>query len=239
MMPTVETLCEVLEHTWPAAKYTSNGPWQIRDGQGGGKRVSATTLEGDLSSDALPQAESAMKALGQGKLFMIRGGDDALDALLEEQGYEIIDPVNIYVGEIGPLAVQPPRTASFAIWEPMAIQADIWKQGGIGPARIDVMKRTECAKTSLFGRTDSRPAATGFVAIHGGVSMVHALEVLSRHRRSGMGRYLMQQAALWAQDNGAEYISAVCTAENTGANALYVNLGMSLVGGYHYRIKQE
>ncbi|SLN32487.1 Acetyltransferase (GNAT) family protein [Roseovarius albus] len=239
MMPTIETLYKALEHTWPAASHAQLGPWQIRDGQGGGKRVSAATLVGDLDPSVLVQAENEMQALGQGKLFMIRKGEDAFDALLEEQGYEVIDPVNIYVGDVNPLAVQPPRTASFAIWEPMAIQADIWNQGGIGPARLDVMWRVEGPRTSLFGRADSRPAATGFVAVHEGVAMVHALEVLPRHRRSGMGRYLMQQAALWAQDNCARYISAVCTQENTGANGLYANLGMSLVGGYHYRQKQE
>jgi GNAT superfamily N-acetyltransferase len=237
MMLAVETLYEVLEYTWPAASNTKNGSWQIRDGKGGGKRVSATTLNGDLSESALVIAEQAMLDLKQDKLFMIREGDGALDALLSDQGYEVIDPVNIYVGAVAPLAVQPPRTATFAIWEPMAIQENIWAQGGIGSARVNVMQRVSGPKTSLFGRADSRPAATGFVAIHEEVTMVHALEVLGHHRRSGMGRYLMQQAALWAQDQGAHYISAVCTTDNTPANALYASLGMTLVGGYHYRYK--
>ncbi|WP_120502293.1 N-acetyltransferase [Roseovarius sp. EL26] len=239
MMPNVKTVYDVLERTWPAAGYALQGPWQIRYGKGGGKRVCAATLDGTLTADALPGAERAMQVLGQVSLFMVRHGEYALDTLLAGQGYQVIDPVNIYVGATAPLALQPPRTASFAIWEPMAIQVDIWAQGGIGPARMDVMRRVQGPKTSLFGRSDSRPAATGFVAIHDGIAMVHALEVLSRHRRSGMGRYLMQQAALWAQEQGASHISAVCTKENTSANALYTDLGMTQVGGYHYRLKQE
>ena len=43
----------------------SVGPWAIRDGAGGGKRVSAATAEGDWHDADLDLAEAAMAALGQ------------------------------------------------------------------------------------------------------------------------------------------------------------------------------
>jgi GNAT superfamily N-acetyltransferase len=115
----------------------------------------------------------------------------------------------------------------------------MWAEGGIGPARIAVMRRAAFPKTAILVRDGQRPAATAFCAIHDDVAMVHALEVRANCRRRGMGRHAMQQAALWAQSNGANWIAAACTRANAGANALYASLGMACVGQYHYRIKTD
>ncbi len=72
------------------------GPWTIRDGQGGGKRVSAATAHSAVNDDDIAQAEVAMLDLGQTPLFMIRDGDAALDKLLETRGYSVVDPVEMY-----------------------------------------------------------------------------------------------------------------------------------------------
>jgi GNAT superfamily N-acetyltransferase len=238
MSDTLTRLYGVIEATWPPAAIQSLGPFTLRDGAGGGKRVSSATVEGVITADDLPVAERAMQAMGQAPLFMIRKGDEALDALLAAQGYDIIDPVNIYACPVGDLSkLDLPRVASFSIWEPLAIMRDIWAQGGIGAERVAVMERAKGPKTGLFGRHDNRPAATGFVAIHDGTAMVHAIEVLARDRRQGVGRHLMIQAARWAEQQGADQISVICTQANAGANALYASLGMRLVGHYHYRIK--
>ncbi|SLN41593.1 Acetyltransferase (GNAT) family protein [Roseovarius litorisediminis] len=237
MMPDAAKLYEVTEATWPPAARKTVGPWIIRDGQGGGKRVSSATARQPVAAEHLPAAQSAMQSMNQTPLFMIRAGDDALDQMLADQGYTIVDPVNIFAGPIADLAQPTPRTSTFAIWEPLAIQLDIWAAGGIGPGRINVMRRAPSPKTSIFGRADNRPAGTAFCAIHENIAMVHALEVHPRSRRQNMGRYMMQQAAIWAQENGATHMSVVCRQNNTGANALYTSLGLTLVEQYHYRQK--
>ena len=238
MMPGVQHLYSVIEGTWPPAAEKRVEPWIIRDGQGGGQRVSAATAVGKVTLDDLPRAEEAMRALGQPLLFQVRDGDSELDAMLEAAGYPIVDPVNIYVCPLAELTTErPPRVSTFAIWEPLAIMRDIWAAGGIGPARIDVMARASAPKTGLFGRSNNRPAAAGFVAIHDRIAMVHALEVLDQHRREGLGRHMMRQAAFWAADQAATHMSVICTQANRGANALYASLGMTLVGQYHYRRK--
>ena len=90
MTPTVHTLYAVTEATWPPAERTPAGPWMLRNGAGGGKRVSAATAEGDWHEEDLAAAETAMRMLGQDALFMIREGDEALDAALADRGYEVI-----------------------------------------------------------------------------------------------------------------------------------------------------
>jgi GNAT superfamily N-acetyltransferase len=209
----------------------------LRNGAGGGKRVSAATAEGDWRPEDLSAAEKAMRMLGQDPLFMIREGEDTLDSALSARGYEIIDPVNLWLCPIGDLTdVCVPRVTAFSIWEPLAIMRDIWSAGGIGPSRVAVMERASVPKTGIFGRITDKPAGTAYCAISGGVAMVHALEIAKAHRRKGMGVWLMRQAAHWANANGAEWLSVLCTQANVGANGLYASLGMQVVGQYHYRI---
>ena len=102
---------DVVETTWPAAATHVAGPWKIRDGQGGGKRVSSVEWITDhFDADDLDQAEDAMRALGQDALFMIRPEHGVLDAALAARGYEIIDPVNIYQARATDIATErPPR----------------------------------------------------------------------------------------------------------------------------------
>jgi GNAT superfamily N-acetyltransferase len=236
MMPDAAHIYEVIKGTWPPVSTQIIGPWTIREGQGGGSRVSATSARQPVTADELPLAEAAMRALGQPLLFMIGEGDAALDIMLATKGYEVFDPVNLYVARVADIATKrPPPVTCFTIWEPLEIMRDIWSAGGIGAGKQAVMQRAPGPKTALFGRSNNRPAAAGFIAIHEGTAMMHALEVLTRHRREGMGRYIMQQAAFWALDQGAGYISCVCRRDNAGANRLYASLGMALVGQYHYR----
>ena len=228
-----------IDGTWPAARSWQTGLWTIRDGAGGGKRVSAATLAAERAQIDLAQAEAAMKQLGQEPLFMIRTGERDLDACLEEAGYVVVDPVNIYVAPADRIARDvPPRLSAFDLWPPLAIQSDIWAAGGVGPRRRAVMARARGPKTALFGRHAGRPAATGFVAMHQRIAMLHALEVRANCRRQGIGRNLTRHAARWAHANGADTIAVLCTQANEAANALYAAMGFKRLGGYHYRAQR-
>lgn len=240
MTPDAARLYDVIDGTWPAAEMWRAGPFMMRRGDGGGQRVSAATATGPVTDADIDAAETAMQAVGQPRLFQIRQGDDALDAALEARGYRVVDPVNLYLAPVEAVATQrPPPVTAFCVWEPLAIQIDIWAKGGIGPGRVAVMQRAMGPKTSILGRINDHPGGTAFVAIHDGVAMVHAVEVPPHQRRQGMAVWFMRMAAFWARDNGATHLAVVCTQANTGANALYASLGMTLVGQYHYRKHPE
>ncbi len=232
-------LYDVCEHTWPSAERFEEGKWTIRDGAGGGKRVSAATVNGAVEGADIAQAEAAMAKLGQPPLFMIREGEDALDQLLASQGYEIIDSVILYTLPIEKLTDIPiPRVTAFSIWEPLAIMREIWVQGGIGRARLDVMERAH-TKTAILSRWNEKPAGVAFAGIHDGVCMVHAVEVLPHQRRMGVAQWMMRKAAFWGQEMGAHTISVLCVEHNTAANALYQALGFTAQGRYHYRHRPD
>ena len=237
-MSTTQALYDAIDATWPAAAITSEGPWRIRDGWGGGQRVSAATASGAIKANDIPLAEAAMEVLGQNPLFMIRGGEDALDMMLADRGYRVKDPVTLYTAPLETLATEhPPRVTCFTIWEPLQIMLDIWDQGGIGPERIAIMHRAQRPKTGILGRLNDSPAATAFVACDGPLAMLHALEVLPHQRRQGMAVWMMRQAAFWALEQGARDLAVLVVDENAPANALYRGLGMVPMARYHYRVK--
>ena len=235
-LPDIQTLYEVIDGTWPAARYLSLGPFTLRRGDGGGQRVSAATTQRPVTAEELDSAEAAMRAMGQPCLFMIREGQSALDAQLAERGYDIVDPVNLYACPVEQLTAEPmPPVTAIPVWEPLAIMCDIWSAGGIGPGRIEVMERARGPKTGIIGRWQDHPGGCAFVAIHEGIAMLHALEILPHQRNQGLGKWMMRGAAFWAEEHGASHMSVVCTKANAGANALYASLSMTLVGQYHYR----
>lgn len=228
-----DLLAAVMEATWPPASRRRLGPFTLRDGAGGGKRVSAASCDAAFTEADLSAAEAAMAE----PLFLIRAEDTALDAALDARGFRIVDPVVAYAAPVAALRADLPPLADFPHWPPLEIARSIWSEGGIGPARIAVMDRAHGPKTAILSRIGDRPAGVAFVACHGAEAMLHALEVRPDHRRQGAGRTILQAAANWASSQGADRLSLVVTRQNTAARALYARLGMGVVGQYHYRAK--
>lgn len=230
---TPAALAQVMDATWPPAKVWACGPFTLRDGAGGGKRVSAASCEGAWSEADLQAAEAAMAE----PLFLIREGDAALDAALAARGYRVVDPVLAYAAPVANMVGEVPWLTAFPHWPPLEIARELWAEGGIGPARVQVMDRAPGAKAALLSRLEDRPAGVAFVAKSGDDAMLHALEVRAVQRRRGVGTILLRAAANWAQAQGAVRLSLVVTEQNLAARALYTRAGMQVVGQYHYRMK--
>lgn len=238
--PSAERLFEALDATWPAARVINHGPWKLREGLGGGQRVSAATANvPEITRSDIEMAELGMRKLEQRPLFMLREGEDVLDDMLEDRRYEHVDPVTLYLAETANLTAELKITDAMPSWPPLAIQLELWQSGGIGPARIAVMDRVNTPQMSLLGRSGDAPAGTVFVALHNDVAMVHGLEVSAEFRRDGVGRRLMHGAANWATAMGASWITLAVTRANDAANGLYHALGMDQAARYHYRRAPE
>ncbi|RPE63155.1 acetyltransferase (GNAT) family protein [Pacificibacter maritimus] len=229
-------LWQAIEAAWPAASYEKVGPFTWRDGANGGSRVSAATANYEAKSADLETIERKFKDAQRDALFQIRAGDEALDMLLAQRGYVAQDHTLCLVAPVGSFgALDPEKT--YTSWPPIAAQYDIWRMGGIGSSRFDVMTRVETAKTSLLARDGEAPAGTAFVAVLGSISVLNALEVSAIHRRRGIAQALMVHAAHWAQDIGANTLCVLVTQANHPARELYSALGMQQVAQYHYRRK--
>lgn len=236
-LPGQGALIAALEGTWPARSKSVTGGWTIRDGAGGGKRVSAATTEDEDSS--IPVAETAMRALAQQPLFMLREGQTRLQDRLEACGYRCVDPSVIYAAPVAAIAQEPPAISLYPVWPPLAIMRSIWADGGIGPARMQVMARVRGPKAGLIARSHDRAAGAAFCALHGDIAMVHAVEVAPALRRKGVARNIVQGAAFWAQAQGAHWLALAVTEANGPARALYDALGMQVMARYSYRQKGD
>ena len=228
-LPSIKDLYDVIDFTWPAASTQTHKGWLIREGKGGGKRVSAAV---QIEANAqIKDAELAMDTLNQNYIFMIRKGEELLDENLAKQGYDLVDPVVILASPIGLINKQ--YDGDFHL-TPSAVMQSTWLKGGVGPARLDVMKRTKVPKIYV----DIDATAVAYAAISNDILMVHAVEVSKSHRRKGLGKKIMSPIADWGSKKGAKYLAVITVIENMPARSLYINMGMEKVGHYHYRIKQ-
>lgn len=232
-LPNNSRLLRALDVTWAPAEVVRADGWTVRRGLGGGNRVSAASGEGSVLA-----AEKAHRDLGQTPLFQLQPGQDALDAELAAAGYALHEPVLFYAAPVADVVgTQSHMAAAYRCHCRPAIMEEIWAQGGIGPERLAIMDRVADPKKLLLSRADDRPAGAAFVAVDQDVAMIHAIEVMPQYRRKGCAVLLMEVAARFAQEHGAEWLTLAVTRANTGARALYEKLGMQECGAYHYRIK--
>jgi len=234
------TIFDAIDATWPPARFEECGPFMLRAGEGGGKRVSAASCDGEASEAQVMAAAARMRDVEQVPLFMLRGDQSRLDSLLEVLGYSVIDPVVILSGSAEMVAGGGPEPVSaFPIWPPLTVMTELWAETGVGPERLAVMDRADCPKTGLLGRSNDHPAGCVFVALYETNAMLHALEVLPNFRRKGCATNMVRGAAAWAMSEGAEAITALTTRDNSKAQALFASLGMKPVEKYHYRIHSK
>lgn len=237
--PDLDRLMAASEATWPAASRREVAGFVVREGQGGGQRVSAATALGPVSKDQIEEAATAMLEMGQRPIFQLKESEIELDAQLAALGYAVKDPTLAYSLPIERLTDVPiPRVTAFTLWEPLAIMREIWETDGVGPARLAVMHRA-AEKTAVLVRWREKPGGVAYVGRDGEVAMVHALVTLPHQRRQGVAQWMMRAAAFWAEGRGARHMGVLCVQNNAPANALYRALGFTQSGGYHYRVKPD
>ncbi|MEM9850607.1 MAG: GNAT family N-acetyltransferase [Pseudomonadota bacterium] len=227
---------DAVDATWPGARTVAAGDWRVREGLGGGQRVSAaSTIREDADINVM---ETTQDALGQLHLAMVRGDQGALDRALATRGYRLHDPVDVWLAPVERVAAGYTRSLrAIFTTAPLAIMNEVWDAGGIGPARRAVMTRAAGPKTCILGRLGDRARGALFAAVHGPVSMVHAVEVQADARRQGVAERMVEAAAWWAADQGATHIGALTLQTNTAAQGVWRKLGLDVTTAYHYRVR--
>ena len=221
--------------TWPAAAYAREGGFLVGRGEGGGGRVSAARAVGDWSEGDIAAVEARHRAWGQPPLFKVADGDRALAQALAARGYREADPTLILSAPAAVLAEPPiPPVTAMECWPPLAIQRDLWTLTGIGPARQAVIDRAASPQAAILGRTQDRAAGVGFVAVHAGFALLHALAVLPDWRGRGLGGWIVRRAARFGLFHGAGQLAVAVAAANVPARAMHDRLGFAPVGAYAY-----
>lgn len=186
-----------------------------RSAPGGGSRVNACSGPDDLT-------ETEVSAH---PLWCVLPGQRRLDALLDQLGYRVQTPTLLRC------CAGLSQNAVASHWPPTQAQCDVWAAGGIGPARLSVMDRVQTPKAAL----SATPFGVAFVALHAGITWLHALEIHRDARRRGEGARLMAGVGAWAAQHGTGQVALLVTAPNAAANALYDRMGFDRQPGYAYR----
>ncbi len=226
-MRTQSQYFEAIDATWPAAAYQHIEGWLLRNGQGGGKRVSAAS---QIERDAdIGVAVRHFEHRGETPLFMLTAGEDELDAELASLGFKVIDPVVVLSRKLeeptGDITSQQHQ-------EVTKTAQTIWIAGGISFPRFNVMMRAAEPRVILT----LADQAVAFASISNGLCMVHAVEVLETARGKKLGTRVMQDAMIWAARHDADEIAVLTVKENAPALGLYRSMGFGEVASYHYRI---
>ena len=239
--PTEDQIFDAIDATWAPYATTRLDDWLVREGRGGGSRVSSASFAGMASKDAdIDVVEKAQSALSQPSQVMLRPGQPELDARLEARGYQVVTPVRILCAPTSVLSADSELGTTVVPSDKiLASQKDLWAQGGIGPARIAIMNRVRETKTALLARRGHDLAGVAFIALHRNLAMLHALDVPMQLRRQGMGRKITAAAADWARMNGADHLALLVVRDNLAANRLYEGMGMTEIASYHYRLLRE
>jgi GNAT superfamily N-acetyltransferase len=221
------SLAEQMEATWPPLRKWRQGDWWLREGAGGGQRVSAASPAGPRAVAELDQVIAAMDA----PLFLLDAGERAVDQALAARGFVVHDPVvNLAADPLGMAGA-----AVLSAWPaPKPVQM-LWALGKIGPGRLAVMGRVQQTKAALWIEDQGEPIAVGFCGTTGDFAGVHSVFVASDRRGQGLGMALMQGIARWAADQGAQQMALAVTTANVPARQLYARLGMDEIGASHYR----
>lgn len=206
-----------LAATWPPERSWPLGRVTCRAAPGGGSRVNACSGPDDLTEPELAPHP----------LWRVAPDQAALDARLAGLGYQRADPTLLRCG------AGPATGPAVAHWPPTKAQRAVWAAGGIGRARLSVMDRVTGPKAAL----SVTPFGVGFVALHQGITWLHALEIRADSRGRGEATRLMAGVAGWAARHGTGQIALLVTAANAPANALYDRLGFDDRPGYHYRMR--
>ncbi len=234
-LPTQTNLFDAIDATWSPYAFHNVEGWLIREGAGGGQRVSAATRLPNTQGIKISSAVAKMVSLDQTPLFMIRNTDADLDTKLQALGYEIIDPVVILVAQTDKLLRNLPiATQEIQLLDvPNQDTKSIWAAGGIDRGRLNVMARVKTPKTIL----SADKMGVAFAAAYKDIAMVHAVEVASDHRRKGIANTMMYKACQWAKDQNCDWVAVLTVRANIPARTLYENLGMVEAAAYHYRRK--
>lgn len=231
--PKTKRVLEVVDVTWSAAEFFPCGPFTLRRGNDGGKRVSSASVEGAFAQTDILAVAAEMARIGQPELFQISDTDEALDEALARLGYDITDRVTLFAVPVDLIADMGSATLAP---EPTLDMTTLWAEGSIGKGRLDVMRRVTAPKTCLIETLNGQPAAVAFVGCDRDTAMFHALEVRPSARRNGLGQRLIRAMAAWTKSQGATTLTLVVLSENQAACGLYRSLGFVEVGKYHYRI---
>ncbi len=234
--PDAARILAAVRATWPAARTVRVGAFDVPMDPAGSRRAICARAAAPVADGAeLAAGIAAVDAARPGAIFgTLDGAEEPLCAALRAAGYAPEGASALMAGSAAPLLGDLPRVSGIAHWPPLAICDAMWAAHGNGPASVATAERAPDPKTAILLRADDRAAGALFVAISGGLAVLHMVLTLPAHRRRGVGALGLRHAAAFAARHGAAHLALPVERANAAAIALYAAAGLRAVGGYRY-----
>jgi GNAT superfamily N-acetyltransferase len=228
---------------WPGIEVEWDGAWVRRAANGYTKR--ANSLQCFDPADGR-DAEARLQAGRQ--WFLARGlrpvirmtplVSAELDAVLDAQGWQVIDRSHLMAMPIGQHAPDP-GGAILDVLDPAFLAALEVLQG----YREDQMRGLRGVLSVIEGPAagvviyrDGQAAAAGLMALGDGILVTGNVITDRARRRQGLAAAMMHTGLAWAAGQGARVAALNVQADNAAAKALYAGLGYTHQYDYTYRI---
>lgn len=239
---------EVAALGWQGLETERLGGWLLRAAGGWTGRANSALPLGDpgLDPDAAIDAVVAWyRARELRPLFQVPVPLAAeLDTRLDARGWDYLygpGGIHLMSGDIapildsaGPARVDLPPVTLRAEPTPGWLSLYRYRGGALPPVATEVLLH---AAAPVFAEVveNGATAATGRGAVDAGWLGISAMETTATARRRGLARHVMLALLRHAAGAGARHVYLQVSADNTGAVALYSDLGLTVHHNYHYR----
>ncbi len=235
---------EAALNAWPAHRQMLYDGWLVRMAGGYTKRANSVTplYEGALAiGEKVAACEALYRAAGLPPIFRLTPwAPPALDALLAERGYTLLDPTDVLAAPLGDCSLTGEghgwRLAERDEWLGVygrLIGANDGAQAAHGRILAAIAGR---AGYALLEPQPGQVAACALGVVEGALGGAFDVHVAAGQRRRGYGTALMAGLFAWARQQGAQTAYLQVMQSNLAAQRLYAKMGLARGYTYWYRI---
>lgn len=249
MLPAyIVDLEDVSARAWPARVTGRLGGWRLNACDGyTGRANTCWCLEdpGLPAADAIEVVEAWYQDRGLPAKFKLTDGaiePPGLEAALVLGGYEPHVETCVMTGPVGPVPGGGRGAATITETPDAAFQSvlfdALYRDSGDARERLETVERI--MPPIFFARVDApengggEPAAIGACAVEGEWAGISLMRTRAAHRRKGLARQVLSALLGAAAGAGATRSYLQVEADNTGAIALYKDVGFNEVYRYRY-----
>ena len=226
---------------WPAGETRDVDGWLWRYSGGGSQRANSVSALHYLGSDVERTIDAIERLYGergapvrfQVGFPLSEPGD--LDQRLAARGYVVHDPVTTLVKPVAPVALPAHVTLS-------EVPSEGWMAvylSNVTPDRrpfaADILARVPPPRVFAEAQRDGEAIATALGVLCEDAVIAECVGTSAAERRQGAASAVMQALESWGARHGARTIGLQAVTTNVPAQGLYVALGYSAAGTYHYR----
>lgn len=242
-LPAPELLDRLADRGWPALETEELGGWTLRAAEGVTNRANSVLAGAEVSDlqDAILQAEAWYAARGLPAVFQVSpASPPELAEALDQRGYRTHSQTDILLADRRTVESATGVASGIEIADaPSPGWLDTWwaVDGRGGDHEREVVARILAGGPALYAWSGdaAAPDAVARLALAGEWGGLYAVATLPHARRRGLARALAGALAVAAADRGVERLWLQVLADNTGAQALYAELGFVRASGYSYR----